>query len=385
MKMSERIREEIQSQPGKAIPFSRYMELALYHPIDGYYMSDKPKVGKEGDFFTSASVNPVFAETLADVVAAMWQAGQMHAPVLVEIGGGTGQLCTHMLDRLRESAPDYYRSLAVILIETSPYHRKRQREALQGHEVEKRWYTSLEEAARTEQVEGVILSNEWLDAFPVHIAEMTASGWREVWVTHGEGGFQEVLGDVTPELSASLNRLAASVPIGMRIEVNTELEQAARDLSRLLKKGFVMTIDYGDVQEELYHPSRKKGTLMCYYRHQAHDNPYVHAGEQDITAHVNFSQWMESGEKAGLQTLAYVRQDRFLIRSGLLEKAVAHMDTDPFTSVAMKRNRAIRQLIDPAGLGGRFRVVIQSKGVDEEAALRFREKGREFWQTKKML
>lgn len=112
---------------------------------------------------------------------------------------------------------------------------------------------------------------------------------------------------------------------------------------------------------------------MCYYRHQAHDNPFAHPGEEDITAHVNFSAWGDFGEREGLKEIAYLRQDKFLIRSGLLHKAVAHQDRDPFTSVAMKRNRAIQQLIDPAGLGGRFRVMVQSKAIENHTGLRFLE------------
>ncbi|MGG4497252.1 class I SAM-dependent methyltransferase [Brevibacillus reuszeri] len=372
MDLNTLIREEIQKQPEKVIPFSRYMELALYHPSFGYYMSDKPKVGKEGDFYTSASVHPVFAETLADAVIDMCRAGNMPAPTLVEIGGGTGAQCRHMLDRIRDAAPELYETLTVMMIEASPYHREVQREALQEHEVSKQWFSSLEEAAEQVRIEGVILSNEWLDAFPVHIAEKAKGGWQEVWVTERGGEFVEVCRKVTPELAPYLEALNRKLPVGMRIEVNLELEKAAQDVSRLLKKGFVVTIDYGDLQEELYHQSRKQGTLMCYYRHVAHDNPYIHTGEQDITAHVNFSDWSRYGEQAGLREWAYMRQDRFLMRNGLLEKAVSHMDTDPFRSPAMKRNRAIQQLIDPAGLGGKFRVMVQAKEIDEQTILRFR-------------
>lgn len=366
MDLNTLIREEIQKQSKKAIPFSRYMELALYHPTYGYYMSGKPKVGKEGDFYTSATVHPVFAETVADAVLKMWQAGNITAPTLVEIGGGTGTLCRHMLDRFRVVAPELYRELSILMIEASPYHRDLQQEALLTHDVAKEWFSSVEEAARHKQIEGVILSNEWLDAFPVHIAEKTKTGWQEVWVKNDPAGFREDIGEVTPELGSYLEALDMNLPQGMRIEVNLAMQQAAQDVSRLLKKGFVITIDYGDLQEELYHPSRKRGTLMCYYRHQAHDNPYIHTGNQDITAHVNFSAWKEYGAEAGLREWAYMRQDRFLISNGLFEKVVSHTDTDPFTSVAMKRNRAILQIMDPAGLGGRFRVMVQAKEVDEE-------------------
>jgi SAM-dependent MidA family methyltransferase len=371
MTITSIIRDEIRNHPRRAIPFARFMELALYHPEGGYYTSTRPKVGRDGDFFTSATVHPVFAETLADVVVEMWRTGGWTSPALVEIGGGTGALSGHMLRRLRETVPELYRDMRLVLIETSPYHRQLQEEALRGAEVEKRWYSSLREAAAAEGVEGVILSNEWLDAFPVHVAEKTADGWREVWVTEADGGFAEVLGEVTPALAACLRDVDKSLPRGMRIEVNSAMEQTAADVSRLLRQGYVLTMDYGDVQEELYHPARKRGTLMCYRRHQAHDNPYVHVGEQDITAHVNFSAWMRAGERAGLKTLAYMRQDRFLIKSGLLEKAVAHADTDPFTSQAMKRNRAIQQLIYPGGLGGLFRVLVQAKGMPDGVPLRF--------------
>ncbi|MED1792647.1 SAM-dependent methyltransferase [Brevibacillus nitrificans] len=367
------IHREIASRSERAIPFSRYMELALYHPIYGYYMSDKPKVGKDGDFFTSASVHPVFGETLADAVADMWRIAQMEAPVLVEIGGGTGRLCRNILDRLQQEAPDLYQAMEVILIETSPYHRKLQEEALIAHDVPKHWYSSLAEAADKQSIEGVILSNEWLDAFPVHIVEKSARGWQEVWVSSQESGFGEEKGAVTPALAAFLEEQDWKLPNGMRIEINLGMEQAARDVARLLNRGFVVTIDYGDRQEDLYHPSRKNGTLKCYYRHQAHDNPFAHPGEEDITAHVNFSAWGDFGEREGLQEIAYLRQDKFLIRSGLLHKAVAHQDRDPFTSVAMKRNRAIQQLIDPAGLGGRFRVMVQSKAIENHTGLRFLE------------
>lgn len=362
------IREEIMRSPRQAIPFSRYMELALYHPRWGYYSTERQKVGKEGDFYTSAAVHPVFAETLADVVATMCEEAGLKRPVLVEIGGGTGAMCRFLLNRLRESRADLYARMGVMMIETSPYHRKLQQERLAGHDVEKVWYSSLAEAAEGGHIEGVILSNEWLDAFPVHIARKEKQGWQELWVTWEADGFAEQFGELTEELAKEIERWGEEVPRGVRIEVNTGMEQAARDLARLLKKGFVVTIDYGDLQEELYHPSRKDGTLMCFYRHQAERNPYDNVGKQDMTAHVNFTAWMRHTERAGFSTCAYMRQDQFLIRNGLLQKAVAHADRDPFTSQAMKRNRAIVQLVDPAGLGGRFRVLIQSRDVPPDAA-----------------
>ena len=367
MDLIESIRAEICGSPKQAIPFSRYMELALYHPRWGYYTTERQKVGKAGDFYTSAAVHPVFAETLGDVVAVMCREAGFHRPVLVEIGGGTGAMCCSLLEGLRKSHAELYARIRVIMIESSPYHRQRQQELLAGLDMDITWYATLAEAANDGPIEGVILSNEWLDAFPVHIARKEKRGWQELWVRWEAGRFVEEFGEVTEELAVCLESMGAEVPYGVRIEVNTGMEQAVRDIARLLGKGFVITIDYGDLQEELYHPSRKDGTLMCYHRHQANRNPYEHIGQQDITAHVNFSAWMSHGEKAGFRTCAYMRQDQFLIRSGLLQKAVAHDDRDPFHSQAIKRNRAIVQLVDPAGLGGRFRVVVQSRNMPEEA------------------
>ncbi|MEK4341570.1 SAM-dependent methyltransferase [Brevibacillus sp. FSL K6-6036] len=366
-----RIYKEIESHPEGAIPFVRFMELALYDESEGYYTNSRPKIGKEGDFFTSASVHPVFAETLADAVAEMWDAGKWRSPALIEIGGGTGALCSGMLARLQESSPHLFDSIQVVLIEASPYHRELQKQALSKWGLPVRAYQSLEQAAASESLQGVVFSNEWLDAFPVHIAEKTQKGWQEVWVTKNGDQLAECYRDPIPPLARYLAEIDNGLPTGMRVEANLGIEETFAQLSRLLRSGYVMTIDYGDLQEELYHPSRKRGTLMCYRRHQADDNPYEHVGDKDITAHVNFSALIRAGEREGFQKVTYMRQDQFLIRSGILEKAVNHTDRDPFTSQAMKRNRAIQQLIYPGGLGGMFRVLVQAKGEVTSHGFRF--------------
>jgi SAM-dependent MidA family methyltransferase len=377
MNLLHYIRNEIMGSREGAIPFVRFMELALYHPQYGYYTSDRTKVGKEGDFYTSATVHPVFAETLADTMIDMWQQSGMAEPVLVEVGGGTGYLMKHIVERIRHAAPSLYERIRLLMIESSPYHRDLQREALLAHPVPKTWYPTVEEAAAHETVEGVLFSNEWFDAYPVHVLEKHQDGWHEVGVAWDEqaGSFREVLLPYLTDAAAAY--MAAAEPrvdAGTRIEVNLAMRQAIAAVARLLTRGYVVTIDYGDEEEQLYHPSRKRGTLMCYYRHRAHDNPYVHVGEQDMTAHVNFSALRKWGEEEGLLHLAYMRQDQFLIQSGILRKLQDHQDVDPFTSEAMKRNRAVRQLISPDGMGGVFRVLVQAKNVPLDLPLRFLQK-----------
>lgn len=360
--LSLAIQREIEQSPNRIIPFARFMELALYHPELGYYTSTRKKVGKEGDFYTSATVHPVFAETLADAVCRWWEELKADHPALIELGGGTGYMVKHMLERIKADRPDFYERMQVILVEASPFHQELQAESIAGFSGRKVWYASIEEAAACERVEGVVVSNEYFDAFPVHMLTRDKDGWHEMGVAIRDSQFtEERMPCLTDEVAAYLQEENLQVRSGMRLEVNLGMKQAINQIAKLLKKGYVLTIDYGDLQEELYHPSRNRGTLMCYYRHQAHENPFIHIGEQDMTAHVNFSALMKWGEEAGLTTVSFQRQDEFLIQQGILYKAQSHNDSDPFTSQAIKRNRAIQQLILPGGMGGVFRFLVQKK------------------------
>lgn len=360
--LSAIICDEIEQSNERVIPFARFMELALYHPSFGYYTQARHKVGKEGDFYTSATVHPVFSETLADAICHYWDESCPQVPTLVEVGGGTGYMIKHMVAQIKASRPDWYEKLRVVLVEASPYHRELQAEAIDDFEGNKTWYSSIEEAALHEEIEGIIVSNEYFDAFPVHIVERDKDGWYEVGVTmEGEHFVEQRLQKMTPEVEAYLKDEEVQVRGKMRIEVNLGMKQAIESMAKMLKIGHILTIDYGDLQKDLYHPNRNRGTLMCYYKHQAHENPFIHVGEQDITAHVNFSALMNWGEQAGLETANFQRQDEFLIQHGILHKAQSHNDRDPFTSQAMKRNRAIQQLIMPSGMGGVFRILLQKK------------------------
>nr|WP_239565220.1 SAM-dependent methyltransferase [Brevibacillus fulvus] len=365
--MSAAIRDEILGSKEQAIPFVRFMELALYHPELGYYMTPQPKVGKDGDFFTSGTLHPVFAEVLADLFVQMWKENGIDQPVLAELGGGTGYLMKHLLSVLFARYPEWYQRLRLVLVEGSPYHRQLQQQALQPFQLPQVWYRSVEEAARAQAFEGIVLSNEYFDAFPVHLMEKLEEGWCEAWVTWEEQE-QRFRQQFWPRISVPMQQFLADrepiVPVGTRLEVNLGMRGAVRAIGSMIKRGYVLTIDYGDREEELYHSSRKAGTLLCYYRHRVHTDPFRHIGEQDITAHVNFSALEQWGEEAGLRCLAFLRQDQFLLQAGILQKAIAHQDRDPFRSSAMKQNWAIQQLIDPAGLGGRFRVMLQGKEVE---------------------
>ncbi|TPG69116.1 SAM-dependent methyltransferase [Brevibacillus laterosporus] len=391
--------QEMKNQKKKMIRFVEFMAICLYHQELGYYMKQKNKVGKNGDFYTSSQVGNIFGETLSDSILLFFRQNEMIDPVLMEVGGGTGRLMQQVLTRIREVDAELYARLRVIMVEISPYHVCLQQESLHSFLLPKVWYDSVEEAARNERFEGVIFSNEYFDAFPVHLLEKRQGEWHEIGIgfdpkvipdteerftatailatstteasktlqlAHVDESqdivFQEWnMPEISPEVVAIIPGLPVELPDGMRIEVQSGIAEVMNAFSSMLERGRVISIDYGDIAEDLYHPSRRKGTLSCYYQHQMNENYLERVGEQDITAHVNFSRLMECGDAVGLVTKSFTRQDQFLLANGILEKAQAHQDTDPFTSVAMKRNRAIQQLLLPSGLGGLFRVLIQEK------------------------
>ncbi|MDN9012242.1 class I SAM-dependent methyltransferase [Brevibacillus laterosporus] len=386
--------KEMKNQKNKMIRFVEFMAICLYHQDLGYYMKQRNKVGKKGDFYTSSQVSNIFGETLSDSILLFFKDNEMINPVLMEVGGGTGGLMEQVLTRIREVDAELYARLRVIMVEISPYHAHLQKERLQDFSLPKIWYKTVEEAARNERFQGVIFSNEYFDAFPVHLLERVCGKWHEIGI-----GFDQKLGtntqqaslttsdrkqltdsdeaqavvfqegymsEISPEIMAIINKLPKGLPDGMRIEVQAGVKEVMIALSSMLERGRVISIDYGDLTEDLYHPSRKNGTLACYYQHQMNEDYLERLGEQDITAHVNFSRLIEYGAEAGLLTKSFTRQDQFLLANGILDKAQAHQDADPFTSVAMKRNRAIQQLILPSGMGGLFRVLIQEKLMDRE-------------------
>ncbi len=372
MALLEVIKQYIESDNRRSISFYTFMQLALYHDEYGYYSRSKQKIGKEGDFYTSVSVGEIFGGVLADVFAEMVDSFQGDSPLfLVEFGGGTGDLTRQILQAWEKDYPKLLSSIQPIMIEKSPYHQKLQQEKLSNYGVT--WFQDYKEfISQVGRVKGVVFSNELLDAFPVYVIEYQDGNWKEVRVGWDDSSSHlcERLEQLTqPEVLKFLQREQKSIPKveGYRIEVNAAAEEWLADTANGLAEGYLVTIDYGYLRENLYIPQRKRGTLLCYYRHTAADNPFYQLGEQDITTHINFSSLMEAGEKHGLENLGFYTQSQFLINGGILTKLQEHQETDPFNGVITKQNRAIRQLIMPGGMGDTFKVLVQGKGrVDKE-------------------
>ncbi len=278
------LRRRIEEAGG--IPFAEFMAHCLYHPDFGYYMAPRQRIGRAGDFFTSTSVHAIFGRLIARQLRQMWELLGGGAFTVAEQGAGEGHLALDILTAAREEAPDFYRHLRYQLVEISPDSRCRQEELLQEHRSRVDW-CALEDLAG---MEGCFLSNELVDAFPVHVVERRNDELYEVFVVNGSEGFAEELrSPSTPAIAEHFRRLGVAPAEGNRAEVNLEASRWMARVGALLDRGFVLTIDYGYPAAELFAPFRRQGTLMCYFRHVAGEDPYRRIGCQDITAHIDFT------------------------------------------------------------------------------------------------
>ncbi|GAX90936.1 class I SAM-dependent methyltransferase [Effusibacillus lacus] len=342
-----------------SIPFRDFMDLALYQPELGYYHSDRNVFGKTGDYYTAPEVHSVFGQTIARDLLVKWQElGSPEPLVIVEFGAGRGKLARDILDHIQMEAPQTYKTTQYWIIEKSAHLRIVQQEKMQGHPV--RWLSSLEERA---PFSGIVLSNELIDAMPVHLVTETKYGLQEVYVSARDGQFHELLVPVSDHrIRDYLMKYAIPLQQGQRAEVNLDALDWLGQVANCLTDGFVITIDYGDEAQILYE-GRWNGTLRGYQHHRLSDHLLDHPGEQDLTADVNFTALMKYGEQVGFTTVFYGTQSRFLVEAGIFGQLTDKLAEDPFQCMDMKRNMAIKHLIMPGGMGERFKVLVQRKNL----------------------
>lgn len=345
------------------LSFAAFMESCLYHPQYGYYMGARQRIGRDGDFFTSSSVHAIFGQLIAKQLHQMWEILGCPADfIIAEQGAGTGHLALDILTALQADYPDFYSKQRYFIVEISEGNRLRQGELLISHHSRVSWC----EQSELQGMVGCYLSNELIDAFPVHLVEKREGKLLEVCVNVEHGTFHEILQEPTTEaLSTYLKWVGVDLAEGNRAEINLAGSSWMRNVAELLQRGFVLTIDYGYLASELFAPWRTSGTLMCYYQHTTDDNPYIRIGEQDLTTHVDFSALIKAGEESGLQQLFYGDQCKFLLGLGFVDallQAQAHT-VEPHHAQALRLT--LKNLILPeGGMGEIFKVLIQGKGVE---------------------
>jgi SAM-dependent MidA family methyltransferase len=366
----QRLRRLILSQIEREgpIPFSQFMEWCLYHPEYGYYQSERPKIGRDGDYYTSPCVHPLYGGLIAKQLSQMSEQMGSETFDVVEMGGGRGFLCEDVLQWAKKDFSAFYKRLRYHLIETAPSFLKEQGERLSKYKKEGKIFWVDPEAFEEGnlQIEGCFLSNELLDVFPVHQVIFDHGELKEIYVTQDQGQLKEQKGELSdPRIASYFQSIGITLQEDQRAEVNLKALDWMEKVARCLKKGFVMTIDYGYLAKELYAPYRREGTLLCYTQHQTSDHPYERLGEQDITSHVNFTSLIRKGEEVGLRFTGLVPQYQFLIALGLLQE-MESLGREMSEMDALQLRLSLKHLIEPErGMGEVFKVLIQHKGMDQ--------------------
>ena len=357
------------SQTGP-LSFARFMELALYDPKHGYYMthavdqdhSSRERIGWEGDFYTAPELSPILAKTLVrQVLEIDVQLGHPDPFIFVEMGGGNGTFATDFLQHCQAVAPDFLNRLYYHLVERSPYlqslQESRIREAMRtwGNR-QLTWKSSVEQLDR-DSVTGVLFSNELVDAFPVHRVRYDNHHLQEIFVDYEGGQFVERMGPLSsPNLEEYVHQHDVDLVEGQASELHVVAQQWMKNVARVLHRGIIMTVDYGHTGSDYYASDRKNGTLLCYYQHSVSTNPYVRVGEQDMTAHVNFSALAKAGKECEVLPVGFTTLANWLMGLGV-ETMVE--DQDPESHEI----QALSQLLRPHGMGTTFKVFVQQKGI----------------------
>jgi SAM-dependent MidA family methyltransferase len=345
--------------------------MALYEPGMGYYVTGVARMGWQGaDYFTSTDVSDIFARCMGRQLLAMWE--RLHRPVpfvVLEQGAGRGNLAEGVQNwarEARETVPDFFAALDYHIADI-----RTGQDALAPGDA----------LPAYDNPPSVLLSNELVDAFPVHLVEVRQERLYEVYVGESaehDGQLCEMLGEPSiPEVATYLDHFHIpwrNFPDGWRAEINLEALRWMEKCARLLRRGYLLTIDYGDRARKLYTRERRRGTLLCYYWHQVNERPLARPGEQDITAHVNFSALIEAGRQHGLRLNLYTTQRAWLERIGLqdeLDRRYAHEFAPALANrgsdqgqIALLRWRSLQAgvsvLTDPAGMGN-FKVLVMRR------------------------
>lgn len=342
------------------ISFAEYMRECLYHPLEGYY--SQPEARRFADYYTSVDIHPIFGRLLARQFAEMWE--QLGGPTefhLVEAAAGTGRLAEHILDFTQTKLPDFYRAVHYAAVERSPARCIQLAARLAPHITQGRCQTTIEMPAKIPV--GCVFSNELLDALPVHRVIQQDGQLQEIFVASDGATFSEVhLPLSTCAVSEYFGAQGITLIDGQQAEAALEACDWIMEIGRRLERGFVLTIDYGHEASELFDAHHMAGTVLAYANHRASEEYFAAAGEQDLTAHVNFTAMRLWGARASLSTLGLVSQTAFLLALGQKNEFADLYDEGTSETDRVRARLQLKTLIFPEGMGERFQVLIQQKG-----------------------
>jgi SAM-dependent MidA family methyltransferase len=374
--LHRRIAARIANAPHQRVPFAVFMDWALYEPELGYYAAQRQKIGAGGDFVTSPHLGADFGELLAEQFLDLWKSLKCPSPFhLVEMGAGQGLIAADVLNYLRDraiqsSSSDYttfWEALQYIIIEKAPAFIAEQQHGLKPFAAENKLTWKTWDDISDQSIAGCFFSNELVDAFPVHRIEIQSGQVQEVYVATTDLAsepiqFTETVAPPsTPALQEYLEKLdldLSSYPDGYRSEINLAALDWLATVTQKLDCGYILTIDYGYTAAQYYSVQRKQGTLQCYYQQAHHEDPYWAVGQQDITAHVNFTALEQQGKQLGLNNTAYVQQGLFLMALGLGDRLNLNAASAANFMDILRRREALHALINPLSLGG-FGVLLQ--------------------------
>jgi len=343
------------------IPFADFMRECLYHPAHGYY--SRASARRFGDYYTSVDVHPIFGRLLARQFAEMWKLlGSPRQFVLAESGAGVGRLAGHILDFSARALPEFYAALEYVAVEYSGARRAEHAARLAEHSAAGR-VSSAGELPRAIPA-GCIFSNELLDALPAHRVVLENGALQEIYVGFESARFTEVLGKPsTPALERYFQEQGITVEEGQQAEVCLEACDWIESAGRALERGFVLTIDYGHEARALYDEHHNRGTLLAYRDHAVSENLLDAPGEQDLTSHVNFTALDLWGRRAGLLRTGLVTQSQFLVALGRGNEFADLYEPGQTEMEKLRARLLLKNLIHPEGLGEKFQVLVQHKGI----------------------
>jgi SAM-dependent MidA family methyltransferase len=357
------------------ITFAQFMQTCLYSPNGGFYSSRAGQI--DAHFGTSATSHPAFGTLIVRQLEQMWHLlGDPSRFAVVEVGSGDGSLARSIVEACNHNSPGLSKALDYVATDYEPWWPESRPHPFELHPGAGAAATPDEPDSRPQVqrvkaeglgcfqgIVGCILCNELLDNFPVHRFAIQEGRVKEVFVTLTGDRLAEVLDEPsTPRIEARLSDLGVSLPEGARGEVNLAMEGWASQLADSLDRGFVLTIDYGQLARDLYSSEHPEGTMVCYQRHAASADPYEDPGGQDITTHVDFTSLMRLGEQSGLATVGYTLQRNFLVNLGF-SSVLDVLEAQDLSEARIQLARmAMMTLVDPEEYGD-FKVLTQAKGM----------------------